>query len=139
MTSARDVIRRSPHRMVGAITLPRVSHNSIAWESRLELDAIVQLAACQDVRSIKSQPFKLEYTDSAGDSRTYFPDLLVETKTSELVVEVKPLAKLLEPDNLNRFTSIRSHLLERGLQFEPLTEEELHAEPRRSKEGLNNS
>ncbi|SOC20426.1 TnsA endonuclease N-terminal domain-containing protein [Thalassospira xiamenensis] len=125
---ARRVVTRSKGRVVGHF----YSHKNgkhLQWESQLERDCMRVLDILPDVEGFSEQPFALPY-DFNGVEKTYYPDLLVTKAEAETVIEVKPYAKSIIPEAVERFRHIECALHELGVSFEVWTEKEIRREPR---------
>lgn len=89
MGSARKVVRRSTHRMVGAVPCLGKNPGLVEWESLLERDAISILRFHPDVTYIDSQVRWLEYLDEGDQVHKHCPDLYVLYKERPVWIEVK--------------------------------------------------
>jgi hypothetical protein len=122
--AARVLVRRSPHRSVGAVHAPHLQADPIEWESPWE-NAFVHIAiGCPVVAHVTAQPFKLEYIDSLGRKRTHVPDYLVRLRSgARLVVEVKTTAYL--DEHREKFDRSSEVLCSRGAWYYVVTEKQL--------------
>lgn len=101
----RDVVTRSPKRMVGILNCRWFQSTAIHHESRLEKHFVLRTMLSPLVRGIRHQPFTL----SLGGSRSYTPDFLltfVDGQTA--VVEVKRAERI--PALRERFDEITKRL-----------------------------
>lgn len=124
-TPGRKVVTRSPHRRVGYVSCPWFQGAQIQYESLLELSFVRIAMLCPTVRSIESQPFKLEL----GNGAFYTPDFLLECDQAQrVVVEVKPMAFV---SKHRQKLLAAKHVLERhGFDFHLATDEEIHLDDR---------
>lgn len=102
----------------------------VAYESILELDVIHLLEFSQAVTSYEEQPFKILYEDENGKKRHYTPDFYVQSGKSQVVIEVKPQRFVAKPDNQRKFLVASKWCTEKGVGFQVVTDELLHATPR---------
>jgi hypothetical protein len=132
----------------GSVNISRDSHKPVPFESLLEQDWLVRTDAFSpDLRSIKAQPFEIEYRFD-GRTRIWIPDFLRRRKDPEGhqdpapdLVEVKPLISVYpdDPDEAIReqeaayfkakFDAIRMQTLALGYEFVLATENEIRIEP----------
>ncbi len=132
---ARAVIRRSPHRDVGVITVPWLQEESIEWESQLERRGAFACIAFFGTVKILHQPFHIPLKARDGKSEArYTPDFLVELiDGTKIVIEVKPRRFVEENESL--FNEASGWLGQNGIVFAVLTDQELdhpgwrHVEP----------
>jgi hypothetical protein len=99
----------------------------VAYESVLELDVIHLLEFSQAVTSYEEQPFKIPYEDENGKRRHYTPDFYVQSGKSQAVIEVKPQRFVAKPDNQRKFLVASAWCAEKGVEFQVVTDELLHA------------
>jgi TnsA endonuclease N terminal len=103
---------------------------SAPFESSLERDALIRLDFDVAGRTIRSQPFTIEYLIE-GRARRYTPDILVEFCEHEItpvtVIEVKPKAVLEDrwAEFEIRFKIVRELCRRNKWNFEILTEEHI--------------
>lgn len=103
---------------------------SAPFESSLERDALIRLDFDVAGRTIRSQPFTIEYLVE-GRARRYTPDILVEFCEHEItpvtVIEVKPKAVLEErwAEFEIRFKVVRELCRRNKWNFEILTEDHI--------------
>lgn len=119
----RRIIRRSPHRNVGVITLPWFLPDPIEWESQLERNCIHAAVALWAVKRIAHQPFRIPMPPD-GSELHYTPDFAITLiDGSEIVVEVKPSRFVAE--NEPRLHAAQAWLWKQGIEFVVLTELQL--------------
>lgn len=108
--------------------------NGQEFESSLERDLLLLVHWDHEVDWYQSQPVKIHFKATNGDSKSYTPDLLVSyrdlAKRKPMLCEVKyrkDLAsqwKELKP----RFKAARQHAKEQGWEFEIFTEREIRTQ-----------
>lgn len=125
---ARPVINRYGRRFRGYFPSHRMGR-MVAWESLLELDAILLLEFSWGVLSYREQPALIQYYD--GDKvRDYYPDFeLVLEDGSLLHLEVKPSAELAKPAIQAKYSAIAAHYQSRQQAYRIVTEQEIQREP----------
>jgi len=97
----------------------------IHWESQLERDAVFLFEFSPGVTAYREQPFTTYYALD-GKTRRYTPDFELTLSTGELlVIEVKPAAKLKDPDMAKRFARIRDHFASNDRPYRILTDTEI--------------
>lgn len=89
MKPARQLIKRAPHRTVGAIHAPWFQPDPIHHESDLEAAVVRVLLLAPSLTRIQHQPARIPY-DDGSQQRHHVPDYLVELGDRQLIVEVKP-------------------------------------------------
>jgi hypothetical protein len=99
------------------------------WESENELNAFRILDCNPDVISFNEQPCEIEYVLD-GQTRSHFPDILVETNGRKELWEVKPESKALEPDVAKRTAFLATVLLAWGYSYRLALSSELARQPR---------
>ena len=124
----RDVIRGSPHRVVGQFAWVKGTRKNVQWESRPERDAIRIAAVDHRILGIQEQPFVVNYRFDGGLHK-YTPDLQLALFPKPLVVEVKELAEANTPENQARFLEISRVLANEGFDFAVWTEKEFRSQP----------
>ena len=93
------------------------NHGHVMYESRLELLRAVIADFDAEVVAIRSQPFRMEYTDSTGKRRRHVPDFaLILADQRKRIVNVKPAERLAEPKV--RETLDSAHAVLQSLGFE---------------------
>lgn len=104
----------------------------VAWESQIELDAILLFEFSPGVAAFQEQPEKIQYYVD-GEQFTYFPDFEVVLTHGETIhVEVKPASKLKKLELRNRLENIAMHYAKQSRKFRVLTDKEIRVEPRLS-------
>ncbi|MCR6480691.1 hypothetical protein NU688_31370 [Variovorax sp. ZS18.2.2] len=102
---SREVVTRSPKRMVGILNCRWFQPTAIHHESRLEKHFVLRTMLSPLVRSIQHQPFTL----NLGDSRSYTPDFLLTFSNGQsAVVEVTRSERI--PALKERFNEITRRL-----------------------------
>lgn len=126
---SRKVITRRGRRFRGYFPSQKLGR-MVAWESLLELQAILLLEFSWGVASYKEQPVLVQYFEGEK-ARDYYPDFEVVLASGEIVhVEVKPATKLEKPDIKAKFVAIATHYRNQRKQaFRIVTESELEREP----------
>lgn len=89
MKPARQIIKRAPHRTVGAIHAPWFQPDPIHHESDLEAAVVRVLLLAPAVTRIQHQPARIPYVDGT-QQRHHVPDYLVELGDRRVMLEVKP-------------------------------------------------
>ena len=115
--------------------------NGQEFESSLERDLLLLVHWDQEVEWYQSQPVKIEYSDSQGNSRSYTPDLLVSyralkhsgqpaTTRKPLLCEVKYRKDFAEQWSLlkPKFRAARAYAKSNGYEFRVMTEREIRTE-----------
>lgn len=102
---------------------------SLIWyESLNERDYMYLLEIDPDVVSYSSQPLKISYTLDDQVQR-YTPDFLVERRSKQQIVEIKPNSQLDNDKNLKLFQSMTSISQSQGWEFVVITDEMIRREP----------
>lgn len=128
-SGVRDVIRGSPHRVVGQLAWVKGRRRTnVPWESRPERDAARILAADSRVLTLEAQPFVVNYRID-GHAHKYTPDYRVGHRTKPFILEVKEFAEASKPENQERFAAIAEVLAEEGSEFKVWTESEYRRQP----------
>jgi len=123
----RDLVREVPYRGVGGIASPEGAM-FLQWESYLEKLAINTLLLCHDVQSISTQQtFRLE--DGSGKEIKYTPDIQILHKGRWILIEVKPLIRLLDPDTRLKLANRSALLSKHGYALHFLTDDHLNQKP----------
>lgn len=121
---AREPISRSFGLVRGkfpSLKMGRMIH----WESQLERDAVYLFEFSPGVAAFREQPLTTYYTLD-GKTRRYTPDFEIISRAGEAVlIEIKPAAKLLDPDESDRFRRIEEHFASHGRAFRILTDREI--------------
>lgn len=126
-------IPRSYRNVTGRVAMAG-AERSVHFESPLERDFYILLDFNPEVESVQEQPFRIEYLDSDGALRTYYPDALVtfasETDRKPMLCEVKPREQLrtrwaeLRP----RFRAAVAFAAKRGWKFKIYSDLEIRGE-----------
>lgn len=100
----------------------------IYCRSSYEKDFLRVLDNFNNVVSIKSEPFKIEYVDSDGVFRHYIPDFLVEFKDGfKFLFEIKPSYKLTDVDEILKFKTGLEYSVKNDFVYVLLTEKEIYS------------
>jgi hypothetical protein len=127
--STRNVIRSSPHRVVGQFAWVKgEQRTSVPWESRHERDAVRIMAASPAIVTLHAQPFTINYYLD-GQEHSYTPDYFVGHRAKPFVLEVKPLEQASLPVIKAGFEQIAKVLESDNLEFRVWTEREYRREP----------
>lgn len=130
---ARFIVDQCPQKITGVVNIPGLQLQSPEHESELEKQAINLLIQCNDLTAISSQPERIEFQRADGSKEKYTVDLMLTRDTGELLrVEVKPLAKALSGDTMERLIAIGQHFATRKIPFDILTSDVIEQEPRNS-------
>lgn len=100
----------------------------VQWESENELNAFRILDCDPDVTSFNEQPCELVYVLD-GQTRSHFPDILVETNSRMELWEVKPDSKALELDVATRTAFLAEELPAWGYAYRIALASELARQP----------
>lgn len=126
---ARKVITRSGRKYRGKFP-SRKLNRSVHWESWLERDTILQLEYHPHVLSYQEQPSLEHWYDSRGEVRDYYPDFLADLNSgTQLLIEVKPEAKLRLPEVREKLAGVALRFCEQGRAFRILTEADVRRQP----------
>ncbi len=102
---------------------------SLIWyESLNERDYMYLLEIDPDVVSYSSQPLKISYTLN-NQIRRYTPDFLVQRRSLQQIVEIKPKKQLNHDQNLQLFQVMTSLGQSQGWEFVVITDEMIRKEP----------
>lgn len=99
------------------------------WESENELNAFRILDCNPDVISFNEQPCEILYVLD-GQTRSHFPDILVETNSRKELWEVKPESKVLEFDVVARTEFLTKELPAWGYAYQLALASDLARQPR---------
>jgi hypothetical protein len=100
----------------------------IHWESQLERDAVLLFEFSGGVAAYREQPLRTHYTLD-GKTRRYTPDFEITFQTGEvLLIEVKPSAKVKEPEEARRLARVKEHFRSEGSSLRIITEIEIRQE-----------
>jgi hypothetical protein len=104
----------------------------VEWESLLERDAIILFEFSNGIKSYQEQPELIVY-EQDGEMRRYFPDFsIILTNDKNIHYEVKPLAKLISLDLVNKYSAVKHHYERLGRDFRILVDQQIRIEPRLS-------
>src|SRR6185312_5686100 len=121
---AREPIGRSFGLVRGKFPSKKMGR-MIHWESQLERDAALLFEFSPAIAAYREQPFRIHYSFN-GKIRRYTPDFEVKLQTGEIqIIEVKPLARSLEPHEAYRLSEIRRYFEGRGYTYRILTEADI--------------
>ncbi len=91
----------------------------VMYESRLELLRLMIADFDSDVVAIRSQPFRMEYTDTANKRRRHVPDFaLILADQRMRIVNVKPAERLSDPKVRESLDSAHATLQSHGFETE---------------------
>lgn len=134
----RKIDRRSSRNSSGNLHFKWLTEDSVIQrESVLERDFLYQVALCPIVRSIYSQPVRIEYFEPSDPSkaRSYIPDFLIVDSLGRLTfVEIKHTSLLKR--SRHSFDGIQKAIERLGFDFLFLTERELGNNDRLSRAEL---
>lgn len=110
----------------------RKNGRMVHYEGLLELDAIYQFETSPRIVRYREQLPTVSYPDG-GRLRRYTPDFELILVTGEAVlVEVKPLGRLRDPEIQHKLGCISAHFERSGIRFMTLSENVLRLEPLRT-------
>lgn len=127
---SRRVVRRTTHRVVGrfpSLKAGRIIH----WESQLERDMARLLEFDPSVVRYAEQPESLEYVEH-GKKRSYTPDFLIEARTGQMILEIKPYDQATTEPWKSRLALFEQLYCDRSMPYFVMTEREIQREPRLS-------
>ncbi len=102
---------------------------SLIWyESLNERDYMYLLEIDPEVVSYRSQPLKISYTLN-HQLRRYTPDFLVQRRSREQIVEIKPEKRLNQEQNVQLFQAITNLGQSQGWEFVVITDKMIQKEP----------
>lgn len=125
---SRKVVSRSNARPTGKYPSWKMGR-MLHWESENELNAFRILNCNPDVISFNEQPCEIVYVLD-GQTRSHFPDILVETNSRKELWEVKPESKALELDVATRTEFLAEALPAWGYSYRLALASELARQPR---------
>ncbi|WP_141717147.1 TnsA endonuclease N-terminal domain-containing protein [Burkholderia cenocepacia] len=110
----------------------RKNNRMVGYEQLLEADACVLFEMSPLVISYREQPERIWFAH--GDrTRLYTPDYELELADGHrLLVEIKPAARLAEPQIREKFRCIEEHMVRIGRAFTILTDASIRLQPRLS-------
>lgn len=127
---ARKVVSRSRARSTGKYPSWKTGR-MIQWESSNELNAYRLLDATPTVLAYYEQPLCIHFTLN-GEKHIHYPDVLVESRDSRELWEIKPESEALLPQYVERTKFLESELQKLGLPYRMVLAEELGRQPRLS-------
>ena len=128
MKPSRRITNSGGRKNIGRFTSLKMQ-DDFWYESHAERDYMYLLEIDPEVISYKSQPFKIAYL-ADGKERKYTPDLFVERKTKQQVVEVKPKSKVDTEKNLSIFRQVTPICNEQGWEFIVVTDQMIQLQPK---------
>jgi hypothetical protein len=127
----RKVVNRSGRGFRGYFPSRKLGR-LVEWESLLERDAIILFEFSNGIKSYQEQPELIVY-EQDGEMRRYFPDFsIILTNDKNIHYEVKPLAKLISLDLVNKYSAVKHHYERLGRDFRILVDQQIRIEPRLS-------
>lgn len=131
---SRKVVSRSRVRPTGKYPSWKM-RRMVQWESENELTAFRLLDCDPEVTSFHEQPCEIIYVLD-GQSRTHYPDILVEKSGRKELWEVKPESEAEKPDVLVRSTLLIQGLPSWGYAYRLVLAKDLAMQPRQANAGL---
>ena len=116
--------RKLPKNRITGVFPSYKTSRGCKWESGLERDFFLLMEFDARVSGFFEQPQILKYLLD-GKKRKYHPDVLVNRKGGDLLVEVKVSEKLEDPAEIHRFRAIRKQASREGYRFFIVTEKEI--------------
>lgn len=110
------------------------TREELVFESYLEEQGEMQLALCQDVSFIKTQPRTDKFVDADGIVHKYTPDFSLrlngeENFTSELLIEIKPLFHVVKPKWVHKLSLFGRCYAEDDRPYHVLSDDQLFGTP----------
>jgi TnsA endonuclease-like protein len=127
---SRKVVSRSRVRPTGKYPSWKMKR-MIHWESENELNAFRLLDCDPDVSAFHEQPCEIEYVLD-GESRSHFPDILVERKDQKELWEVKRESQAEKPDVTRRSKLLEQSLPHWGYTYKVVMARDLAMQPRQT-------
>jgi hypothetical protein len=128
---SREIVRHTGGIVRGKFP-SRKNGRMVQHEGLLELDAIYLFEASPLIAGFREQPAAIRFADGTK-LRKYTPDFEVTLMSGEnVLVEVKPKAKLADPELDRKLKLLEDYFARRDQVFVVLTEEQLRLEPRQS-------
>lgn len=125
----RKVVTRSGKRFRGKFPSRKLGR-MVQWESLLERDAILALEYLHEVATYQEQPSVEIYYDGSDQPRRYVPDFLaVFGDGRELLIEIKPEARVATKETSEKLGAIAKRFDEQGRHYRVLTEKDIRREP----------
>jgi hypothetical protein len=125
---SRKVVKRSNARPTGKYPSWKMGR-MLQWESENELNAFRLLDCDPDVTSFNEQPCEILYVLN-GQTRSHFPDILVQKSGCKEFWEVKPESKAMEPGVLERTSLMINDLPRWGYSYQVALARDLALQPR---------
>lgn len=127
---ARKVVTRSRARATGKYPSWKMGR-MIEWESINELNAFRLLDANPAVRAFHEQPVVIRYR-IGNEVHLHFPDVLVETRGTRELWEIKPATEAARPEYVARTRLLTESLPTHGFVYRMVLADDLAREPRLS-------
>lgn len=125
----RKVVTRSGKRFRGKFPSRKLGR-MVQWESLLERDAILALEYLHEVATYQEQPSVEIYYDESHQPRRYVPDFrAVFADGRELIIEIKPQARIETKEIGEKLAAIARRFEEQGRSYRVLTEIDIRREP----------
>lgn len=125
----RKVVTRSGKRFRGKFPSRKLGR-MVQWESLLERDAILALEYLHEVATYQEQPSIEIYYDGGDQPRRYVPDFrAVFGDGRELLIEIKPEARVATKEISEKLGAIAKRFEEQGRHYRVLTENDIRREP----------
>lgn len=128
---SREVVRPTGSIMRGKFP-SRKNGRMVHYEGLLEGDAVFLFETSPNIVCYREQPRTILYPDG-NKLRRYTPDFELTLTTGEtLLVEVKHVDSLKDPELIHKLACIDTYLTRSGQQFHVLTSDAIRLEPRLS-------
>jgi hypothetical protein len=127
---SRKVVSRSRARPTGKYPSWKM-RRMVQWESENELNAFRLLDCDPDVTRFNEQPCEVMYVLD-GQSRSHYPDILVEMNGRKELWEVKPESQAQEPEVVTRTTLLIQGLPLWGYAYRVVLAKDLAMQPRQA-------
>jgi hypothetical protein len=129
-TASREVVTNRRVNFTGYVPSDK-NRRQIQYESLLERDYIQLIEADFGIESYQEQPEPLTWTDGERTYSTTFDFSLLRKDGRKILVEVKPLSKVIKHDLAELYGFARSAAKKSGYaEFELWTDREIRAMPR---------
>jgi len=125
---SRRVVTRSRARGTGKYPSWKMGR-MLQWESRNELNAFRLLDCCPTVTQFMEQPCQICY-NQGGQSKSHYPDILVEISGRKELWEVKPEGKAQQPEVAGRTALLTQALPTWGYEYRLAIDRDLAKQPR---------
>lgn len=117
--------------LTGVVNSKRLK-TTIQFESSLERDFIYLLEYDDNVKYYLEQPLEIEYVDSQGNKRQYYPDFLIEYFDEQIprLVEIKYESTLISKvsELREKFHAAKLFCEEKGFEFCVITDLQIRSE-----------